>query len=197
MIAMAMGTMTAFAQGGTELRGRVTDERDASIAGAEVRLLSRIGGRVADDHRRYGVYAFKNVAAGEYILEVKTKGFAAFTSKGLRIEAGQSLTNDVRLSVEALSENVIVTPTGTAQRADEISKAVTVLDDESIEAKRELTLAESLRGTPGLRVQQQGSMGPLTSLRLRGQRHFDTRFFSMDYAFEIQPTSTVLPFVHY
>lgn len=174
IVLLAIGAATAFAQSGTELRGRVTDERDASITSAEVRLLSRIGGELRTTTDDNGVYAFKNVAAGEYILEVKTKGFAAFTSKGLRIESGQSLTNDVRLSVEAVSENVIVTPTGTAQRADEISKAVTVLDDESIEAKRELTLAESLRGTPGLRVQQQGSMGTLTSLRLRGQRNFDT-----------------------
>ncbi|MGH9962962.1 MAG: TonB-dependent receptor, partial [Pyrinomonadaceae bacterium] len=35
-------------------------------------------------------------------------------------------------------------------------------------------MAEALRGTPGLRVQQQGSPGTLTSLRFRGQRNFDT-----------------------
>src|SRR5262249_51779952 len=32
----------------------------------------------------------------------------------------------------------------------------------------------ALRGTPGLRVQQQGSPGTLMSLRVRGQRNFDT-----------------------
>jgi outer membrane cobalamin receptor len=31
-----------------------------------------------------------------------------------------------------------------------------------------------LRGIPGVRVQQQGSPGSLTTLRLRGQRNFDT-----------------------
>src|SRR5260370_38906979 len=80
----------------------------------------------------------------------------------------------MKLSVEAVNESILVTPSGTVQRIDEISKAVTVIDDQSIEARRELTLSESLRGTPGVRVQQQGSFGALTSVRLRGLRNFDT-----------------------
>src|SRR4029079_18226654 len=64
--------------------------------------------------------------------------------------------------------------TGTAQRADEVAKVVSTLDSQAIEAKHELTLPETLRGIPGVRVQQQGSPGSLTTLRLRGQRNFDT-----------------------
>src|SRR5262249_16616201 len=56
----------------------------------------------------------------------------------------------------------------------ETSKAITVLDNQTIETKREIQLSESLRGIPGVRVQQQGSPGALTSVRLRGQRPFDT-----------------------
>ena len=67
-----------------------------------------------------------------------------------------------------------MTATGTVQRADEVSKVVSTLDSQEIEAKHELSLAEALRGIPGVRVQQQGSPGSLTSLRLRGQRNFDT-----------------------
>ncbi|HEX7297110.1 MAG TPA: TonB-dependent receptor, partial [Pyrinomonadaceae bacterium] len=43
-----------------------------------------------------------------------------------------------------------------------------------LENRDELTLAEGLRGVPGLRIQQQGSLGSLTSIRLRGQRTADT-----------------------
>ena len=78
------------------------------------------------------------------------------------------------LSIEAISETVSVTGTGTAQTVDETSKAVSVLNDSFIETKREVALSESLRGTPGVRIQQQGSPGALTSVRLRGQRAFDT-----------------------
>src|SRR5205807_10209168 len=111
---------------------------------------------------------------GDHILEVTAKGFATFTSKELSLGRGQSVSNDVRLSVQAVSESVVVTATGTAQRIDETAKSITVVDNQSIEARREGTLSESLRGVPGLRVQQQGSPGALTTLRLRGQRNFDT-----------------------
>src|SRR5438876_2253118 len=165
---------SAFSQNIASVHGRIADERGAGVAGAEVSLRSRVGAHlllVTDDN---GDYSFKFVAPGDYVMEVKAKGFATFTSKELRLARGQSISNDVRLSVQALSESVVVTATGTAQRADETSKAVSLLDNQSIEARRELTLTESLRGTPGLRVQQQGSPGALTTLRLRGQRNFDT-----------------------
>jgi vitamin B12 transporter len=164
----------AFAQNMASVRGRVADERGAGVAGAEVWLRSRAGAHlllVTDDN---GDYSFKYVVPGDYVMEVKAKGFATFTSRELRLARGQSISNDVRLSVQAVSESVVVTATGTAQRADEVSKAVTVIGNQEIESRREISLAESLRGTPGLRVQQQGSPGTITSLRIRGQRNFDT-----------------------
>ena len=167
-------SICAVAQSGASITGHVTDEHGAAVTGADVRLRSRTGAEliaITDDN---GAYSFKRVFPDDYVLEVKARGFAISTSNQLRIARGQSLTNDVRLSVEAVNESVLVTPSGTVQRIDEISKAVSVIDDQSIEARRELTLPESLRGTPGVRVQQQGSIGALTSVRLRGQRNFDT-----------------------
>jgi vitamin B12 transporter len=167
-------SMCAFAQGGSSITGRVTDPHGANVAGAEVRLRSRSGAQsitVTDDN---GAYAFRNLAPGGYVLEIKAHGFVGVTSNDLSVTRGQSLNNDVKLSIEAVSESVVVTASGTVQRIDETSKAVSVLDDQSIEARRELTLPESLCGTPGIRIQQQGSIGALTSIRLRGLRTFDT-----------------------
>jgi iron complex outermembrane receptor protein len=121
-----------------------------------------------------GTYSFNDLVPGDYVIEVEAKGFANFASNGINVHRGQSISNDVRLSVKAVSESVVVTATGTPQRADEVSKAVTVIGNQEIESRREISLAESLRGTPGLRVQQQGSPGTITSLRIRGQRNFDT-----------------------
>lgn len=164
----------AFAQGGTTITGHVTDEHSASVPGAEVRLRSRAGIRLFARSDENGVYAFQGLAPGEYILEVTAHGFAVLTSEELRVERGQNIKRDFTLSVKSLDENVVVVASGTPQRADEVSKAVTLIEDQQIEARRELTLSEALRGTPGLRVQQQGSYGALTSLRLRGQRNYDT-----------------------
>jgi iron complex outermembrane receptor protein len=156
------------------MTGRVTDERGANIVGAEVRLRSRVGARLFARTDASGVYTFKGLAPGDYILEVTARGFAAFTSTEFRVERGQTATRDMTLAVAAVNEMVVVTATGTPQRADEVSKSVTLLEADQIEARRELTLPEALRGTPGLRVQQQGSPGSITGLRLRGLRNSDT-----------------------
>ena len=163
-----------IAQNTASLSGRVTDERGAAVVGAEAHLRSRSGAHLLLVTDNNGDYSFKSVVPGDYMLEIIAKGFATFTSTELNLRRGQPLTNDVRLSIQAISENVVVTASGTAQRVDETSKSLSVLDGQSIESRRELMLAESLRGVPGLRVQQQGSLGELTTLRLRGERNFDT-----------------------
>jgi len=168
--------MAAAGQTGTSISGRVTDERNASVAEAEIALSSRSGAQLVAVTDNNGAYNFKGLGAGDYVVEVKAKGFAAFTSKPLHLTRGQALQNDIQLAVQAVNANVVVTATGTAQTTDEISKAISVLTDQVIESKRELTLAESVRGLPGVRVQQQGSYGALTTVRLRGQRTFDTAF---------------------
>ena len=176
LIAFVVSTISisTIAQNAASIRGRVTDEHKANVVGAEVSLQSRAGVHllaVTDDN---GEFSFKSIPLGDYVVEVKAKGFATFTSKSLRVNRGQSVANDVQLSIDSVSENVVVTANGTAQRVDETSKAISVLDDQSIQAKRELTLPEALRGVPGVRIQQQGSYGELTTIRLRGQRNFDT-----------------------
>ncbi|MGH9971434.1 MAG: TonB-dependent receptor [Pyrinomonadaceae bacterium] len=163
-----------IAQSNATIKGATTDEHGAPIMGAEVRLGSRAGVGLFALTDQKGRYEFTGLQPGSYILEVAAQGFAALTSDEIHLERGQTVTHDLQLSVRAVNENVVVIAAGTAQRADEVSKAVTILDDREIETRREVSLAESLRGTPGLRVQQQGSMGTLTSLRFRGQRNFDT-----------------------
>jgi iron complex outermembrane receptor protein len=152
----------------------VTDAQGAGVAGAEVRLRSRSGLMIMARSDAQGVYAFNGLGPGDYFLETQARGFAAKTSDEIRLTRGQVLSYDVSLAVEAVSENVVVVAAGTPQRADEVSKAVTLIDYREIDARREETLSEALRGVPGLRVQQQGTYGALTTLRLRGGRNYDT-----------------------
>lgn len=176
LIAILVLTVPALglAQSATEIHGRVADQRNANVAGAEVSLRSRSGPQFVALTNGNGEYRFKGLPAGDYVIEVQSRGFAVFTSKALHLERGQLLANDIQLQVEAVNGSVVVTATGTAQNTDEISKAISVLNSETIEQRRELTLTESVRGLPGVRVQQQGSVGSLTTIRLRGQRNFDT-----------------------
>ncbi len=170
---LVLASPLAIAQTTTSIRGHVTDERNANLTGAEVRLIPRSGVTVVAATNADGNFMFGNVLPGDYVLEIKASGFASVTLP-VTVARGQSLTKDVTMLVAAVNETVTVTPSGTTQRVDETSKAVTVIDHQTIETKREISVSESLRGVPGVRVQQQGSPGALTSVRLRGQRPFDT-----------------------
>src|SRR5688572_20958793 len=108
VVVIAISAASAFPQSSTELRGRITDERNANIAGAHVRLRSRSGGELSTTTDDNGTYAFTNLAAGDYVLEVRASGFSAFASR-VTIHRGQTVTNDLRLSVEAINETVSVT----------------------------------------------------------------------------------------
>ena len=166
--------VSALAQGDGAIKGTVSDDNGAKIAGAQVVLTSGVGVQLNTSTDRSGTFEFKNLRSGAYFVEVKANGFSTFTSEEIRFARGESKVISVQLKIAAINASVVVTATGTAQRADEVSKAVSTIDSQEIEAKHELTLAEALRGIPGLRVQQQGSPGALTTLRLRGQRNFDT-----------------------
>ena len=174
-IILVLGVWTnVFAQSSGEIKGTVTDENGAKVAGAEIVLSSTAGVQLNTSTDQAGTFAYNNLKSGSYLLEVKANGFSAFTSEEIQLNRGETKDVAVQLRVAAINASVVITATGTAQRADEVSKVVSTLDSEQIEAKHELTLTEALRGTPGVRVQQQGSPGSLTTVRLRGQRNFDT-----------------------
>jgi outer membrane cobalamin receptor len=144
------------------------------VAGARVILNFTPGVQLTTHTDQSGAFEYKGLRSGSYLIEVVAPGFSEFTSESIEVDRGQTKELPIQLKVAAINANVVVTATGTAQRADEVAKVVSTLDSEQIEAKHELTLAEALRGTPGVRVQQQGSPGALTTVRLRGQRNFDT-----------------------
>ncbi|HEV7394996.1 MAG TPA: TonB-dependent receptor [Pyrinomonadaceae bacterium] len=165
--------MSVSAQTSGSITGHVKDEQGANIVKADVRLLSRGGIERLERTDANGSFRFADLGPGTYLIEVKTPGFASLTRE-VRLARGSTESLDISVKVEGINENVVVTAAGTPQRADEVSKATSLLDKSEIEARHEITLTEALRGIPGLRVQQQGSLGELTSLRLRGQRNFDT-----------------------
>ena len=163
-----------FAQSGSAIRGVVTDDNGAKVPGAEVVLNFTPGIQLATHTDESGVFEYKGLRSGSYLVEVRAGGFSVFTSEAIQLDRGETKELRVQLKIAAINASVVVTATGTAQRADEVAKVISTLDSEEIEAKHEVSLAEALRGTPGVRVQQQGSPGALTTVRLRGQRNFDT-----------------------
>jgi len=167
-------SVLGLGQASTSITGEVVDENGGKISGADVRLRSRSGVQFSTTTASNGAFEFRDLPSGQYLIEVQANGFATFVSDQIVVERGQAKQLQLTLKVAGISENIVVTATGTAQRADEVSKVVSTLDSQQIDDKRELAVWESLRGIPGVRVQQQGSPGAITSIRLRGQRQYDT-----------------------
>jgi iron complex outermembrane receptor protein len=168
----------AWAQsvGGASVVGRVTDPQGAGVAGASVTLRARERTqlRFSTTTDAAGAYRFERLAAGAYLVETEAEGFAPAAPREVRVERNASATLDVRLEVAGVSAEVVVTAADSPQTVDEVSKAVTVVSRREMEERDEATIADALRTVPGLRVQQLGGPGALTSIKTRGLRSQDT-----------------------
>jgi hypothetical protein len=112
-LAMALSLVPAlFAQTGAGVgsaRGTVTDEKSASVGGAQVTITntdtaySRSQQTSAD-----GNYDFQSLPIGRYSLKVSKGGFKTFEERDIILHVSDSLTLDAQLKVGAVTETVEV-----------------------------------------------------------------------------------------
>src|SRR5690242_10428786 len=100
LVFLIISATAVAAQTSAEIRGHVTDQRNASITGAEVRLIPRSGTTVVAATNANGNFTFTNVLPGDYVIEIRASGFAS-VALPITLAGRQSLTKDVTLSVEA------------------------------------------------------------------------------------------------
>lgn len=167
---------TTFAQSGATLRGSVKDTQGANVTGAIVSIYprSRFAEKLTTVTSNQGEYNFERLAAGSYLIEVEAKGFARVEAKAITVASNQTTTENITLEVAGVREEVVVTASSTAQSVDEVSKQINVVSAEEINNRDEYSIADSLRTIPGLRIQQLGGAGRLTSIKTRGLRNADT-----------------------
>ena len=164
----------AFPMADHVLHGVVLDPQRAAIPGARVTLTSRDNGyRQASTTSAQGEYAFHNLPPGSYFLEAQAQGFGAPQTQAVTFTGGDRRV-DLVLAVAAVRTEVVVTASGTAQTADEVSKALTVVDAETVNTRDEWALSDALRDVPGIRVERLGGPAALTTIRTRGLRPEDT-----------------------
>ncbi len=114
--------LSALAQGASgSLTGQVTDPSGAAIARAAVTLKNVDTDFVlASATDNSGIYLFKPVAPGNYMLTIQAKGFAQYVQKGIVITANFYATQDVRMKL-ASAANETVTVTANAELINETS----------------------------------------------------------------------------
>jgi iron complex outermembrane receptor protein len=163
------------AAGEASITGHVKDPQGASLPGATVTLYARERTfSLTTTSDSTGTYRFEKLAPGEYLVEAEAEGLASANAQAVVVERGKSATLDISLELSGVRSTVVVTAADTPQAVDEVSKAVTVVDQREIDERDESAIAESLRPVPGLRVQQLGGPGSFTSIKTRGLRNEDT-----------------------
>lgn len=174
-VLMLTAADAALGQNTSELRVRVVDALDATVARARVTVSARAGGPsrttlTADD----GVARFGPVAAGDHLIEVEARGFARPEVTAVQLANGQRHQVSITLALAGFSDAVVVTASSTPQSIDELSKAASVVTRDDMETRGDRTIADALRSLAGLRTQQLGGPGASTSVHIRGMRGEDT-----------------------
>jgi hypothetical protein len=151
-LVLTVFTLTAFAQGGTTVRGVVKDPQGNLVSGATVTITdpSKNFTRTQQTNQD-GAYVFNAVPPGTYNLEVKATGFKTATASGLQALVDTPTVRDVPLEIGAVSETVDVT--SAAEAAINTSDATI---GNSFERKRIVELPLNANNVVGLLSLQPG-----------------------------------------
>ncbi len=155
------------------LSGRILDPQGKRVAQAELRLFER----KSRESRTMlssaeGEFVFRDLAPGDYLLEADASAGALTALKEISVRGDQNA--DVTLEISGKTYEIAVTASNTAAAAEEIAKSVDVINAAEIALRDELSIGESVRNLPGIRVKQNEGPGSFTTIRSRGLRNQDT-----------------------
>ena len=94
-VALAVGATALHAQATGKVEGRVNDAAGAPIANASVTIIGSAFSALTNPQ---GYYFINNVPAGTYEMRAAFIGYRALRSSGVRVLAGQTLTQDFSLT---------------------------------------------------------------------------------------------------
>lgn len=157
---------TAGARAAT-LEGTVFDPSGRAVPRATVSLLNplaAVGEKQADNN---GHYKFEGLSAGAYRIVAHVPGFTTSTID-VQVRQDEVKTIDLRMSLSALAEHVIVSASLGGALAPQIGSSVSVITHQDINDRGAQSVLEVLRGVPGMDVNQSGRRGGATSVFIRG-----------------------------
>jgi len=171
-VAAIVLAMSTFAYG-ENITGKVLDPQGSAVVDAQVRLFDRYGGDMRSTmSSKDGVYGFQGIPSGTYLVEADASTGTLRGSQEVTVRGDEKM--DLKLTISAAKTDVLVTASGTSLSGDEVSKALDVVNSEDIDLRDELSISESIRNVPGLRVQTLEGPGSFTELKVRGLRAQDT-----------------------
>ncbi len=92
------------------LRGQITDPSGAAISGASVILTPAAGSPIVVQSNAQGMYEFKSLPAGKYVLTVSASGFTLFENDNVVI-TDQPLRLNIAMAIEVEQQKIQVSDT--------------------------------------------------------------------------------------
>jgi len=93
-VAMGLSAGALFAQATGKIEGRVRDQAGAPIANAQVTIVGTAFGALTNNQ---GYYFFNNVPVSTVAVRAAFVGYKSAESQGVRVLAGQTVTQDIQL----------------------------------------------------------------------------------------------------
>lgn len=116
ILVLVMSSILGFAQATStgSVVGTVTDQQGAVVPDATIALTDKAtNATVKAATNSAGHYIFPNVTPGTYDLRITKQGFQTAVVQGQQVQVGTPLTEDIRLTVGAITQEITVETTGT------------------------------------------------------------------------------------
>ncbi len=151
------------------LRGVVTDSQGAAVGGAQVTVTGQQNGisRTAPSNGS-GEYVFQFLPPGNYSVKVESKGFKAYQQQGITTLPGQTVSQNVTMSVGSETEQVVV-----SSQAPLLNTSDANLSAE-ITSKQVVDLPLNLRNVYGLATLNSSVQNSTESQKVNGGGTQDT-----------------------
>ena len=151
--------INASAQSAIEIRGKVVDERGATLTGASIVLKGSKLGTVTNNS---GVYTFTIPNAGTLVFS-----YAGYQAKEVAVSASQTL--DVTLTAENNNLTDVVVTGYSKQSKRDVTGAVSTISADVVAKTPVTDVGSVLQGrVAGVSVDAQGGPGDVAVVRIRG-----------------------------
>jgi iron complex outermembrane receptor protein len=180
------------------IAGRVTDSTTAEpLAGATVRAVSGMttaGQSIAGED---GSYRIVNLAPGTYDVAVARLGYLARRVTGVRVTAGEVAQVEVRMSEIVTQLNPAqITAGRQEQKVLDAPASITVLETREISQRPSVTVADHLKGVPGVDINAGGIAQANIVARGFNNAFSGSLLMLQDYRFAAVPSLRVnVPFL--
>ena len=149
------------------IHGTLKDPSGAAVVGADI-VAQALDVTAEPISAKSGPDGFSlRIAPGRYRVSVQTASFAR-VEQDFTLEAGETRTWDVRLELEKMSSNVIVTAAAEPATAGTTPALVDVITKDQIQERQAIWLTDVLSTQQGASFARLGPYGGITSFFLDG-----------------------------